>query len=239
MVLSRCRAGIASDVTATSSPTQTEESRVNSRLGSGGTTKSRAVHHLGRPGPCPPRSSSWARPAMSVPARSSGARVARGARSRRAAGSRPSRGSSTAAAISSARADGKDSTSASSRSRCSTSTPRSVSACGEGVVLLLRAVHPRDAVEEQLVVVARGEPPQLGPGAVQHHRAQPAHLAGGAHGRGGLGNSVGGLRLDHGQRLAQAAVPAPPSPSRWIVCRTAAGGVAGAPDRRCPWTCST
>ena len=40
MVLSRCRAGIASDVTATSSPTQTEESRVNSRLGSGGTTKS-------------------------------------------------------------------------------------------------------------------------------------------------------------------------------------------------------
>ena len=40
IVLSRCRAGMASDVTATSSPTQTEESRVNSRFGSGGTTKS-------------------------------------------------------------------------------------------------------------------------------------------------------------------------------------------------------
>ena len=111
----------------------------------------------------------------------------------------------------------------------------------EGVVLLLRAVHPRDAVEEQLVVVARGEPPQLGPGPVQHHRAQSAHLAGGAHGRGGLGNSVGGPRLDHGQRLAQAGAPAarPPSLSCWIVCGTAAGGVAGPPDRRCPWTCST
>jgi hypothetical protein len=40
IVLSRCRAGIASDVIATWSPTHTEESRVNNRLGSGGTTKS-------------------------------------------------------------------------------------------------------------------------------------------------------------------------------------------------------
>ena len=47
----------------------------------------------------------------------------------------------------------------------------------ERVVLVLRARHPRDAVEEQLVVVARGEPLQLRPGPVQHHRPQPADLA--------------------------------------------------------------
>ena len=47
----------------------------------------------------------------------------------------------------------------------------------ERVVLVLGAGHPRDAVEEQLVVVARGEPLQLRPGPVQHHRPQPADLA--------------------------------------------------------------
>ena len=51
---------------------------------------------------------------------------------------------------------------------------------GERVVLLLRPAHPRDAVEEQLVVVARGQPLELGTGPVQHHRAQPADLAGDA-----------------------------------------------------------
>ena len=48
---------------------------------------------------------------------------------------------------------------------------------GEGVVLVLRPGHPGDAVEEQLVVVARGQPLQLRAGPVQHHRAQPADLA--------------------------------------------------------------
>jgi len=48
---------------------------------------------------------------------------------------------------------------------------------GEDVVLLLRAVHPGDAVEEQLVVVARGEPLQLGTRPVQQNRAQRADLA--------------------------------------------------------------
>ena len=76
---------------------------------------------------------------------------------------------------------------------------------GERVVLLLRAGDPGDAVEEQLVVVARREAAQLGPGAVQHDGAQPADLAGGAHHRG-----VGQGR-DHGQRLAQGAAAAPVS----------------------------
>jgi hypothetical protein len=42
---------------------------------------------------------------------------------------------------------------------------------GEGVVLLLRPVDPRDAVEEQPVVVARRQPLQLGSRPVQQHRA--------------------------------------------------------------------
>ena len=112
----------------------------------------------------------------------------------------PSRGSSTAAAISSARADGK-------------TAPRPAAGPGAAprhhgrpapartVVLLLRAVHPRDAVEEQLVVVAGREPPQLVPGPVQQDGAEPADLAGGAHER-----DVGRGR-DHGQRLAQGAGP--------------------------------
>jgi hypothetical protein len=83
----------------------------------------------------------------------------------------------------------------------------------EGVVLLLRAVHPGDAVEEQLVVVARGQSPQLGPGAVQHHRAQAADLAGGTHGRQrgrhDLRHTVGRTRFDHAQRLAQGGLAAP------------------------------
>ena len=72
--------------------------------------------------------------------------------------------------------------------------------CGERVVLLLRPVHPRDAVEEQLVVVPGGESPQLRPGAMQQDGAQPADLAAGPHAR---------TRLDHGQRLTQPAGPPP------------------------------
>ena len=52
--------------------------------------------------------------------------------------------------------------------RYSTSTSRSRSACGERVVLVLRPRHPRDAVEEQAVVVARGQPLQLRSGPVEH-----------------------------------------------------------------------
>ena len=105
---------------------------------------------------------------------------------------------------------------------------------GEGVVLLLRAGHPRDAVEEQLVVVARGEPPQLGAGPVQQHRAQAAHLAGRAH-RAASGR-------DHGQRLAQrpARAPAGASGARWIVCRYGGRQRSREPDDGgAPWTCST
>ena len=48
---------------------------------------------------------------------------------------------------------------------------------GELVVLLLRALEPRHAVEQQVVVVARRQPRQLGPGPVQHDRPQPPDLA--------------------------------------------------------------
>jgi hypothetical protein len=75
---------------------------------------------------------------------------------------------------------------------------------GEGVVLLLRPVDPRDPVEQQLVVVPGGQPAQLRTRPVQQNRAQPAHLAGGAHPRG---------RLDHAQRLAQVPGAAPASPA--------------------------
>ena len=44
---------------------------------------------------------------------------------------------------------------------------------GERVVLRLRLGHPRQAVEQERVVVARGEPLQLGPRAVQDDGAQP------------------------------------------------------------------
>jgi hypothetical protein len=42
---------------------------------------------------------------------------------------------------------------------------------GECVVLVLGPPDPRDAVEEQRVVVARCEPPELGAGSVQQHGA--------------------------------------------------------------------
>jgi hypothetical protein len=48
---------------------------------------------------------------------------------------------------------------------------------GERVVLLLRAVDPGDAVEEQLVVVARGQPLELGARPVEQDRAQRPDLA--------------------------------------------------------------
>ncbi|GLY88033.1 hypothetical protein Airi02_059620 [Actinoallomurus iriomotensis] len=47
----------------------------------------------------------------------------------------------------------------------------------EGVVLLLGAADPRDAVEEELVIVPRREPPQLSARTVQEHRPEAADLA--------------------------------------------------------------
>jgi len=47
----------------------------------------------------------------------------------------------------------------------------------EPVVLLLGPVHPGDPVEQQLVVVPRGQPLELGARAVQQDRTEPAHLA--------------------------------------------------------------
>ncbi len=56
---------------------------------------------------------------------------------------------------------------------------------GEAVVLELRALDPRDAVEEQPVGVAGGEPLELGARAVEDDGAQRADLgvhAGRGHG---------------------------------------------------------
>ena len=47
---------------------------------------------------------------------------------------------------------------------------------GERVVLALRLGHPGQAVEQQRVVVARGQPLQFGAGPVQDDGAQPANL---------------------------------------------------------------
>ena len=47
---------------------------------------------------------------------------------------------------------------------------------GESVVLLLRAGHPGQSVEEQRIVVAGGEPLQFDTGPVQDDRPQAADL---------------------------------------------------------------
>ena len=47
---------------------------------------------------------------------------------------------------------------------------------GERIVFLLRLGDPWQAVEQQRVVVARGEPLQFGPGPVQDDSPQPADL---------------------------------------------------------------
>ncbi|GAA2333604.1 hypothetical protein GCM10010403_26910 [Glycomyces rutgersensis] len=46
----------------------------------------------------------------------------------------------------------------------------------EPVVLGLSPLHPRDPVEQQRPVVARGQAAQLTPGAVEHDAAQAPHL---------------------------------------------------------------
>jgi putative Ca2+/H+ antiporter (TMEM165/GDT1 family) len=75
---------------------------------------------------------------------------------------------------------------------------------GEGVVLLLGPSYPRDAVEEQLVVVARREAPQLRAGPVQHHGLEAADLG------------VGAVRERHGATLVVAA-PAQPRSSQSVM----------------------
>jgi hypothetical protein len=47
---------------------------------------------------------------------------------------------------------------------------------GETVVLLLGAVDPGQAVEQQGIVIAWRQPPQLVAGTVQHDRTQPANF---------------------------------------------------------------
>ncbi len=59
----------------------------------------------------------------------------------------------------------------------------------ERVMLVLGASHPWDAVEEQLVVVAGGQPLELRSRAVQQHRAEPPDLGVGA--RVGTGRCIG------------------------------------------------
>ncbi len=51
-------------------------------------------------------------------------------------------------------------------------------------MFLLGAFHPGDGVEEQLIVVTRGEPAQFVAGPVQQYRAQVADFAGDPVGRG-------------------------------------------------------
>ena len=46
----------------------------------------------------------------------------------------------------------------------------------EGIVLLLSSGHPGQAVEQQSVIVARGQSLELGSGPVQDYSSQPADL---------------------------------------------------------------
>ena len=173
--LSRLRAGIASDVIATRSRTHTEESRVNSRLGSGSMRKSSwASIEVTRPNP--PRTSSLRMP---------GGEVA-GQLGRRAVVQQPEQvaahrladvevgqrlGDRVVAGLGQLQGLGEQ---VGQVEHLDVAGPQRG---GELVVLVLRLRHPGDGVEEELVVVARGEPLQLGPGAVQHDRAQPTDLA--------------------------------------------------------------
>ena len=69
-----------------------------------------------------------------------------------------------------------DSASVSRSDSSSTSTPRERSSVGERIVLRLRPGHPRQAVEQQCVVVARRQALQFGAGAVQDDHAQRPDL---------------------------------------------------------------
>ncbi len=88
---------------------------------------------------------------------------------------------------------------------------------GEGVVLLLRPAHPGDAVEQQPVVVARGQSLELVAGAVEHDRGQPADFTVSA-----VGGSGGG---DHDRTLAGVTGARPRARAAVVALP---GGVAGA-----------
>ena len=82
---------------------------------------------------------------------------------------------------------------------------------GEGVVLVLGAADPRDAVEQQRVVVAWRESSQLGAGTVQHHRPEPADLA--VRAQWHAATVKGGQAADLGRTGRQAAASAVCSPA--------------------------
>ena len=76
----------------------------------------------------------------------------------------------------------------------------------ERVVLLLGPADPRDAVEQQLVVVARGEPLELRSRPVQQNHAQRPDLAVHAGHRLRIGGEVGGALSGHASERSPAAL---------------------------------
>ena len=176
IALSRRRAGIASWVTATPWSSQTAESRVKSRFGSGRITNDCGSTMCSTSPPGCTGSSSRAIPAISTRARSadgSGPRCSRSAGDERRA---DQVGAQRAVEQLAARLGDVEHLGQQLVQVEHLDVVRA-QRLGELVVLLLRAVEPRHAVEQQVVVVARRQPPQLGPGAVQDDRPQPPDLA--------------------------------------------------------------
>ena len=176
IVLSRRRAGIASWVTATPWSSQTAESRVNSRFGSGRITNDCGSTMCSTSPPGCTGSSSRAIPAISTRARSADGQraevLAQRGRERRA----DQVGAQRAVEQLAARLGDVEHLGEQLVQVEHLDVVRA-QRVGELVVLLLRALEPRHAVEQQVVVVARGQPPQLRPGAVQDDRPQPPDLA--------------------------------------------------------------
>ncbi len=160
---------------ATRSRTHTLESRVNSRLGNGSMRKSSWVSRLVT-SPCPPRTSSLRTPGGQQQGELLGTLVAQGRRevgAQRVPEVQARHRAGDGVVTSLLALQGL-------REQVGQVEDLDVAVAqrlGERVVLVLGAAHPRHAVEEQLVVVARGESLKLGPGAVQHHRPQPSDLA--------------------------------------------------------------
>ena len=167
----------ASDVIATRGPIQNDESRVNSRFGSGSMTKSPpwCIRRTNDSSPPLNGNSLNVIPAISTDASGAASSVRRYVESSCANGS-PSRRGSTAAAMPCMRAAPLLASASVNRSASSsTSTPREPAARRTHRAPL-RLGHPRQPVEQQRVVVARGQPLQFGAGAVQDDGAQPANL---------------------------------------------------------------
>ena len=176
IVLSRRRAGIASWVTATPLSSQTAESRVNRRFGSGRITNDCGSTMCSTSPPGCTGSSSRAIPAISTRASSA---EGSGARCSRSAGTSagPIRSGRRALSSNWSRASGDVEHLGEQLVQVEHLDAVVAQRRGELVVLLLRAVEPRHAVEQEVVVVAGRESPQLGPGAVQDDRPQPPDLA--------------------------------------------------------------